>query len=99
MGLKMIFARFLPHRTRDVQLHTKDDMEAIQGWTEQLHTLEARLDEIVASSGDRFLAIGEKLQEFYQRSRDMSDKSSTMVDLLTGEGLKNATDGSESDPR
>jgi hypothetical protein len=93
MGLKMILAGFLPHRTGHAEQHTKDDIEAIQGWTKQLQTLQARLDEIVVSSGNRFLTIGEKLQEFYRRSQDMSDKSSTMVDLLTGEGLKNATDG------
>ena len=93
MGLKKILAGFLPHRTGPSATHAKDDMEAIQGLTDQLHTLQSRLDDIVSSSGDRFLSIGEKLQEFYRRSRDMSNKSSAMVDLLAGNDLKNATDG------
>ncbi len=93
MGLKKILSGFLPRRTGLAPKHTKDDMEAIQGLREQLHTLQSRLDDIVSSSGDRFLSIGEKLQEFYRRSQDMSEKSSAMVELLSGEGLKNATDG------
>jgi hypothetical protein len=64
-----------------------------KNWIDSLTRVSHMLDGIIKNSEGEFLAIGEKLQEFYSSAQEMCTKSGSVVEIMTGEGLSRATDG------
>lgn len=62
-------------------------------WTSSLSQVDTLLDKLIAASEDDFLRIAENLQEYYSRAQMMCGKSTEVVELMTGEALRNTTDG------
>ena len=62
-------------------------------WTGSLAQVGEGLDRLIAESEEGFLSIGEKLQEYYSRAQEMCGKSGEVVEIMTGDGLSQATVG------
>jgi methyl-accepting chemotaxis protein len=62
-------------------------------WTNSIDQVDGLLDRLIEASGKDFLRIAENLQEYYTRAQKMCDKSSEVVEIMTGEALGTATDG------
>jgi len=62
-------------------------------WTSSLSQVDTLLDQLIAASEKDFLRIAENLQEYYTRAQTMCDKSTAVVDLMTGEALRSTTEG------
>jgi len=93
MELKTFMTKFILRRTSEECRHSPEDLRSLTYWTNTFTGLEGRLDKVVASSEGRFLSLVEKLQDYYRRAQEMCVRSSEMVELMTGEGLKKATEG------
>lgn len=93
MDLRTIVASFALRRIKEPPGHSRDDLCTIERWTQTLTSLDGELDMVISSSGDRFLTLVEKLQEYYKRAQDMCSRSREMVELMTGEGLRKTTEG------
>jgi hypothetical protein len=57
----------------------------------QVHGSE--LEALVKSTEGDFLAIGDKLQDYYRRSEEISRISASVAQLMTGDEMKSAIDG------
>ncbi len=62
-------------------------------WTSSLSQVDDLLDKLIIASEKDFLRIAENLQEYYSRAQRMCDKSSEVVELMTGDALRRTTDG------
>ncbi len=62
-------------------------------WSGSLTSAGLGLKEIISSTEAGFLSIGESLQSYYSRSQEMTGRSQTIMELMTGEGLSQATAG------
>lgn len=60
---------------------------------EQLHTAVGQLEKLAASTEGEFLSLGEGLQSFHSRSRDIAEWSSAVTASLTGTEITRAMDG------
>jgi len=67
--------------------------ELTNNWTSTLGDVCERLNSTSQITEQEFLDIGNKLQDFYDRAREMSDMSSRVVDLMTGGEISNSTEG------
>ncbi len=67
--------------------------ELTQNWSEILTDVAGKLGSLTFSTEQEFLDIGEKLQDFYRRSQDLSEMSSSVVDLMTGDEISSSTQG------
>lgn len=56
-----------------------------EAWIAQLRLVSSRLGSVSASTEDEFLAIGARLQDFYQRAGEITTTVSSLVDRLGGE--------------
>ena len=63
------------------------------GWTDSIDKVDSLLDRLIDASEKDFLRIAENLQEYHARAQKMCDKSSEVVEIMTGEALGTATDG------
>lgn len=64
-----------------------------KGWVDSITRVSNMLEGIIKNSEGEFLVIGEKLQEFYTSAQEMCTKSGSVVEVMTGESLSQATDG------
>jgi len=72
----------------------KDELARLShGWSAILETVAAELQVISGSTEDEFLAIGGKLQDFYQRGAGISGLASEMVGEVAGDHVTCAMDG------
>lgn len=62
-------------------------------WPSALEGVGEKLDKMIASSEQTFLALGDNLREFHERSQAMCTQSSEMLKVMTGEGLSGAIAG------
>lgn len=62
-------------------------------WARDLSEITAILDSLAHSTEDEFLHIGSKLQEFYLQSQDMTEMSSKVLGLMTGEEISSSARG------
>ena len=67
--------------------------ELTQNWSGTLTDVADKLGSLTISTEQEFLDIGEKLQDFYRRSQDLSEMSSAVVDLMTGDEISSSTQG------
>ncbi len=65
----------------------KDHHELTQNWSCTLTDVADKLCGLTVSTEQDFLDIGEKLQDFYSRSNNMSEMSSAVVELMTGDEI------------
>ncbi len=63
------------------------------GWTNSIDQVDSLLDRLIEASEKDFLRIAENLQEYYARAQKMCDKSTGVVEIMTGEALGTATNG------
>ncbi|MFZ0942774.1 MAG: methyl-accepting chemotaxis protein [Syntrophobacteraceae bacterium] len=64
-----------------------------KGWRDALRALGSDLESLGKSTEGEFLAIGEKLQGFYQRAVEISKISSSVANLMSGEELGAVIEG------
>ncbi|MBI5593626.1 MAG: hypothetical protein HY881_24500 [Deltaproteobacteria bacterium] len=62
-------------------------------WQDRLQDANLILHELAESTESEFIRLGERLQEFYFRTRGLSELSSQVAKCLSGEELKPHTDG------
>ena len=62
-------------------------------WASSLSRVDNMLDGLIAASEADFLTIAENLQEYHTRALKMCERSSQVVEIMTGEALRSATDG------
>lgn len=62
-------------------------------WRDRLLGANQILHELAASTEGEFIRLGEKLQEFYFRTKELSELSSRVAACLSGEALKQNMDG------
>jgi methyl-accepting chemotaxis protein len=62
-------------------------------WCERLRAISAELKRVTVSTEDEFLAIGERLQDFYQRADEITTLISGLVNQLGGEKSTEAMAG------
>jgi hypothetical protein len=67
--------------------------ETSKGWTYILDQVMHMLDSIISDSEGEFLVIGDRLQEFYSSAQLMCTQSTSVGEIMTGEGLDKATEG------
>lgn len=77
--LPVLSARLMPERMRLRLLGT--------AWVRDLEGIGGKIEGLANSSEGEFLSIGEKLQDFYTRTREISESSSTVADLMSGREL------------
>lgn len=80
--IERLAARFRARDRRD-----EPPEPAQNDWSVALRGMADRLKGLTTSTEQEFLHIGEKLQDFYSRSQNMSEISSSVVDLMTGEEM------------
>ena len=68
----------------------------LPSWRDRLHGANHVLHELAASTEGEFIRLGEKLQEFYFRTKGLSELSSQVAKCLSGEELKQDMDGLQS---
>ena len=68
-------------------------IEAYQKWQEYLDRDGKDLIELTRTTEKDFLSIGEKLQGFYIKAKDISKSSSSATQLMVGEEITGAIDG------
>jgi methyl-accepting chemotaxis protein len=68
----------------------------LPSWRDRLHGANHILHELAASTEGEFIRLGEKLQEFYFRTKGLSELSSQVAKYLSGEELKQDMDGLQS---
>jgi methyl-accepting chemotaxis protein len=68
----------------------------LPSWRDRLHGANHILHELAASTEGEFIQLGEKLQEFYFRTKGLSELSSQVAKYLSGEELKQDMDGLQS---
>ncbi len=68
----------------------------LPSWRDRLHGANHILHELAASTEGEFIRLGEKLQEFYFRTKGLSELSSQVAKCLSGEELKQDMDGLQS---
>ena len=85
--IKNLNTSFLGHADK------KDHSGLTQNWSGTLTDIADKLCGITVSTEREFLDIGEKLQDFYSRSQNMSEMSSVVVDLMTGDEISDSTQG------
>ncbi|OGU04555.1 MAG: chemotaxis protein [Geobacteraceae bacterium GWC2_58_44] len=81
---------------KDTVTAATSDAELIRlsaGWSKILEKAAAELGAVAGSTEDEFLAIGGRLQEFYQRGTAVSGLASEMVGEVGGEHVTSAMDG------
>ncbi len=66
---------------------------AANGWRHTLRVAASDLEALGKSTECEFLAIGEKLQGFYQRASEISKISSTVASLMSGDELGTVIEG------
>ena len=64
-----------------------------QVWADSLAQVDTLLDGLITATEADFLTVAENLQEYYSRAQNMCGKSDEVVQIMTGDGLKSATDG------
>ncbi|MGD0210171.1 MAG: methyl-accepting chemotaxis protein [Desulfomonilia bacterium] len=64
-----------------------------KSWMDTLIQVRERLDRVISSNEESFLAMGEKLRDYYGRAQKMCGNSKEVVDMMSGEGLNRATEG------
>ncbi len=62
-------------------------------WIKKLKEIGDELHEVATSSETEFLAIGEKLQEFYVYADEISRKSSSAAGLMVGKDIEKSIEG------
>lgn len=62
-------------------------------WRTELTAAQACLEEIIASSEKGFIAIGERLMDFYKRADGMYETARSVVALMTGEEFSRIMQG------
>ncbi len=62
-------------------------------WASSLSRVDNMLDGLIEASEADFLTIAENLQEYHMRALKMCERSSEVVEIMTGEALRSATDG------
>src|SRR5208283_4753963 len=63
------------------------EVSSANGWPDALRALGRDLESLGKSTEGEFLAIGEKLQVFYQRAGEISKIASSVAGLMSGEEL------------
>ena len=66
---------------------------SVQSWQDYLQDATRILDELAANSEGEFIRLGEKLQDFYFRTRKLSDLSSQVAGCLAEDALKQHEEG------
>jgi methyl-accepting chemotaxis protein len=66
--------------------------EAAQAWAPDLLRAAQRLGTLEERTERDFLQIGERLQDFHQRSQDMADMASRVLGLMSGEAFHQSMD-------
>ena len=73
--------------------HTRTHPASSPSWRDRLQGANQILHEMAASTEGEFIQLGEKLQEFYFRTKGLSELSSQVAKCLSGEELKQNMDG------
>ncbi|MBN2298088.1 MAG: methyl-accepting chemotaxis protein [Deltaproteobacteria bacterium] len=71
----------------------EDHQDLCATWIRDLSDISNVLENLAHSTEHEFLDIGAKLQEFYTRSKGMSEMSTQVVDLMTGDEISSSTQG------
>ncbi len=71
----------------------RGERHSANGWRDALQLLGTDLESLGKSTEGEFLSIGEKLQGFYQRAGEISKKSSSVANLMSGEELGAVIEG------
>lgn len=69
---------------------------SVPAWQDRLLAANRILHELSASTEGEFIRLGEKLQEFYFRTKGLSELSSQVATCLSGEALKQNMEGLQS---
>ena len=69
------------------------EVSSANGWPDDLRALGRDLESLGKSTEGEFLAIGEKLQVFYQRAEEISKIASSVAGLMSGEELGAVIEG------
>jgi methyl-accepting chemotaxis protein len=78
-GFKKIVSQFSPSSKKD--------------WTMELHRAVDQLSHLNASTEKEFLSLGESLQDYYLRTREISKDSSAIAGLMSGKEITAAIEG------
>jgi methyl-accepting chemotaxis protein len=73
--------------------HNRTNAASSPSWRDRLLGANQILHEMAASTEGEFIQLGEKLQEFYFRTKGLSELSSQVAKCLSGEELKQNMDG------
>lgn len=71
----------------------EDQKDLCASWARDLSEITDILDSLAHSTEHEFLNIGAKLQEFYMQSQEMTEMSSKVVGLVTGEEISSSAKG------
>jgi methyl-accepting chemotaxis protein len=77
-----------PPAASDAELH-----RLAAGWSRGLEGMAAELKVVAATTEDEFLAIGGRLQDFYQRGTEITALASEMMGEVAGEQVTQTMDG------
>lgn len=69
---------------------TLSSRPALRGWVEHLHHHGAALHELSSATEGEFLRIGESLQDFHRRAREVSRLASSVAERISGDEMAHA---------
>lgn len=69
---------------------TRSSRPAWRGWVEHLHQDGALLHELSSTTEGEFLRIGESLQDYYRRAREISRLASSVAERISGDEMAHA---------
>jgi methyl-accepting chemotaxis protein len=78
--------------TEPVKKSVPVDNSIIIGWHTVIEFAQATVQKLAGTTEDEFLQIGSQLQEFYQRSSEITSLANRLVDSVSGEQLQTLID-------
>ncbi|HPC46863.1 MAG TPA: methyl-accepting chemotaxis protein [Deltaproteobacteria bacterium] len=71
--------------------HVPPSVDRARQWADSIEKLVSRLGDVIGSSEGGFVELVEKLREFHARADVMGQRSRTVVELMSGEGVERTT--------
>ena len=68
-------------------------MTYLSNWSNHLKKAEKALRKLNGSSEDEFIILGERVQQFYFKAKEISNTSDSVANQLTGDEILSTTDG------
>jgi methyl-accepting chemotaxis protein len=78
---------FIAPRTMTIETGAPADTAVIEEWYATLGPSRTTLQELAGTTEDEFLQIGSQLQDFYQRSSEITSMANDLVESVSGEEI------------